>query len=814
MIHPGDLCPIPARIDPEVLVPRGAAASPNGVLDADARLRLAWPGDCPCGSDTGAGPARAYDFQVLAPSTDPWPIEVAATSSSGVVALFSEHYFGRINARPDPRGALRKEQSCSGPGAECTGWPFHGVVLGAVAIGSTDQFLVASHVGDAVIGSEVTIFDASFSPTLLARLDFEPRSVRRSIDGTKIFMVGERALDEDRSTAGFVVCGGAPMNCEVIEPAVAVPPGVSAFIDVVELPNNVLLLGGDHGAIAYVLEEKVPCADSLDCTPDPFAPTSAGYRWRWSDPSGRGELTGYPPGVQDFKSFGVLGDTVYACTEDNTGVSSLVLSASPSAAALEASSPSQNSTVSWSVALAVFPQFSFCGESDFRPIPGPRLRLYMSGSSVAEFDTSGKALPSTAGVTDRGVPDRFLMWGATVPGWSVAQSWSDDAVYRRDDRSGDPSFQRIYRSDVTDLELARWSGTIAARGNDFWGFSLFGQVSIARENAGSWTTMTAALPTEAKFNKRVFAAFDPTTDRFALVGSTESSSITLGVISVARDLPSTATASFDQVGRFESVPVPPGLTSSFPWAIAPTGAGGFVVLTRDSVLLWLDPEASYVPRSIPIDWTDPSDPTSGPPTDCPSDLSLWGLDGSNGVVWAVGCQGALLRVTPTLAQRVADPVVQPDTMSARMTRPTLVASRALCPDVALVGADNPLASHPLHIEHGEIYQLARSSSLDPPPDVQEYAPDQKAQNWGTRVDRVIAIRGTAKDLMGVFGTATGKVRFSARTPGLVVPFADPGSTVQAPFYFIDTMLLGARNDSGVFLLATQQGDAVLAIPAQ
>jgi hypothetical protein len=193
---------------------------------------------------------------------------------------------------------------------------------------------------------------------------------------------------------------------------------------------------------------------------------------------------------------------------------------------------------------------------------------------------------------------------------------------------------------------------------------------------------------------------------------------------------------------------------------------------------------------------------------------LSALDGSEGVVWVAGCGGALIRVVPPgLAQRVPDPVVQPDTAKAAF--PDLSTVRALCPDEAVLGALDSYAASPGAVEHGEVYELTRTTDPALPPVVRPFAPNVGIRSWGLHIQGVSAILGGAQDLMSLthqVGVASRHVdrQFAAAYPFAATSTASP----PAPFEYPIVFLGGARNDRGEFLLNSAFGDTVLATPVR
>ncbi|MCK6544691.1 hypothetical protein L6R52_02400 [Myxococcota bacterium] len=689
VVSDGDACTLPAFVEGRLYqledgryVARASDDNARAVAAARSAIRLEWPGACACGDVEAAPSIAGLEVEPISPASARWPLSQVAETSDGLVVGASD----RVAITFDPR----------------TGRASAPTDLGDYPIEVRSMAGLAD--GDLLVSGE------TYSETLMDGYRFDRLAVDRAADPPRVTMRTPLSLSiparpqlmkyvGEGPASPLWLVGSASGQFGLLEPAMFAcepdgsrcqPVSVTSCAgdvyglilrDVVTLPN-----GTGVGISDRALYYKAAGSGGLVPAPsDPWTCHSDLPPVPWRADAGGGEDS---VSMRTYRAIARLGDRVFLCglrTPPRCEASyPVVLTATVGAALGEAPTPE------W-VAIAREADWADCQR--FLPVPGDptKVRALFSNGRTIELDADGNV--GARGQIGELFGPSTLPWSEirALPSGSLVARTRENGLYWSD---GTSRFVQLYGGAY---ERASYSRIVSTP----QGFFAFGHpTGIVRVDASHTGDQPSGVMgfVEDRVGGLVAgdrvrgAVVDSSTidgDGFDLVvtGYRDTSPVT-PLVRRLRIEAKTATVS--RIASAVDVEVPEALVGLAVDGITETSRGRFAAIVQDTRIITIEGD---VATEIELDFDAPeTEAIELKPRNQPSDcgggtarLDAWrAIDGENGVAWAVGQQGLVMRIAGGKAQRFILNVEETPGMPKPVTDADVAIVRATCADRVLL----------------------------------------------------------------------------------------------------------------------------------
>lgn len=677
LLHPGSSCALADHPRAMRYTTAGGAEKIEHVDRAiREQLRLELPGECPCPSGQTVEPPKPMTWRRIGPDRSSLPHQKVTSTEDGTLGMFAGDH--AVSVQKDGTRKTRESNL-----------ELEGPVIDAIGIGP-EHFLLYTYHREAGMPSPFVVLNRDLetvTPRLL--IDHDPTRMRVFEGGA--LLIGRKTSAPMMELRACTIAQNQT-SCAAITPEIE---GDSNFRDAARADNGVVVAIGGATGFGYGRRD-------------------ADDQWEWileaqlGDPLRPRVLDGIE--IQSFFELAVSGDRAFLCARAN-----IVQPEQPATVHVFTASVAFGS-VEWRALWSA--NNARC--EGFTELAGGAVLLDTGPNSGALFSADGTSAQAISPGAILGIDRPIRSLG---PGYAITH---DGAVFRI---AADNSAQ-LADGPATTSQLA--IDELLPDPSGFFAISSPGFVQKISYEQGE---LRAETPRSiAGFNAQsaiLHAARDTTNGTILTAGYTRGATIAPALHRV------------DPVSKTAielALPIEEGALID----IAEAAPGEFAIITSKQKLLWLDRDTDNV-RELPIDWDDPrTDAIEAAPDESgecrprrffePRSL-FQAIDGAQGVAWAAGCEGTLVRANRARAERVAIDVPA-----------DLTAVRALCADNAIAGASAP--GDPLR-GLGQLFELYSAGQSYAPRSNSghENTPPISALDSGAMVELI----GDGRQLTEVFG---------------------------------------------------------------
>lgn len=620
--------------------------------------------------------------------------------------------------------------------------PEGALVAGA---GTADgRFLLASQAGSQW-QNRGAIFDEAFEAHAVGSLPFSALHMKRVRGFSTIFVAGRAAPGEPGLFACEVISPSSPPDCRSLLPRGQVAG--FALHDVANAGSGQIVAVGDQGAYV-LLREQSGAWQVLD----------SGALSTFIDPGTGAQIIG-----GDLQTVGSVEGRLFACAESGVAERPLWTATTP---------PSDQASVrvAWTGLLSV--PSGTCGR--FFEAPGRPDRIRIS------FSDSQRTLELGVDPADiQEVPYEPYDLETVSPGWNLGTN-RQRVITRRSTSTASAPLELVYGSTIS---FTHPYPAVAARGDTFYTFGS-DPLMVGPDGEGApWPTGRLGdgdLP--------IAAAYDEASGTF-LVAAIADGAVSLFRLALDRDRTKIDASA---------------LSGEIPIGLAPLAPGLFVVATVNALWFLEGDQLSAIVEK----WDDPAtDPIETEPGIIEPRLCLLGFYGGpllhwmsvsgrgDGVAFASGCDGRLVRIDRAGATRVSMPAHTAQYDPAGIDKPpALSAVRVACPDQVQVAANGRESAR----ERVRLWTIEPRSD-DGAPVLADH-PERRGLSGNPA--------GSPTMIFGAPASPATMVTFGGRPPSTIIPAGpDPELAFGAYLY------TSAVNEGGQIMLTTKEGFLLLLSPA-
>lgn len=690
VVSDGDACTLPAFVEGRLFrredgryVARASDENLRAVEAARLQIRLEWPRPCAC-SDPEATPSIAgADIVPIAPDAAPWPLSTFAETSDGLVVGVSD----RVAITFDPARPARP----SAP-TELGDYPVEVRSMAGLADG--DLFASAEAFDESLMDGyrfdRLAVDRAQDPPRVTVRtpldvsLPARPQLIKPVGDGpaAPLWLIGSAVGQFGILEPAMFACGPDGTRCQPVNVTSCAGDVYTLILrDLVTLPSGAGIAMSDR-ALFY------KAAGPGGTTPEPTEPWTCHadlppFPWR-ADAGGDDDSVS----IRTFRAITRLGERVFLC-----GVR-----APPRC---EASFPVVlTATVGAPLGQEPTPNFvAIAREADgaecqrFLPVPGDptKVRALFSNGRTIELDADGNV--GARGQIGELFGPSSLPWSEirALPSGNLVARTRENGLYWSD---GERPFVQLYGGAYERASYSR----IVSTPQGFFAFghpaglvridatreagAPVGHRGFVEDEVGAITSSDRVRGAVVDTSSLVDGAFD-----LVVVGYRDTSPVT-PLLRRLRVEAKTATVSMI-VSAMDLV-VPESLAGLAVDGITETSPGRFAAIVQDTRIITIDGD---VATEVELDFDAPeTEAIELKPRNQPSDcgggtarLDAWrAIDGEDGVAWAVGQQGLVMRIAAGKGQRFILNVEETPGVPKPTTDADVAVVRATCADRAVL----------------------------------------------------------------------------------------------------------------------------------